>query len=42
MREFVDWNGETFTHPAGGLHETASVIEDLAASLMPESGFITW
>jgi death-on-curing protein len=42
MREFVDRNGATFTHPEGGLMETAQVIEDLAAGTMNENVFKGW
>lgn len=42
MREFIDRNGATFTHPAGGFAETAQEIEDLAAALIREGQFISW
>lgn len=42
MREFIDRNGATFTHPSGGLAETAQEIEDLAAALIREGQFISW
>ncbi|MGO9791515.1 MAG: Fic family protein [Solirubrobacteraceae bacterium] len=31
MREFIDRNNSTFTHPDGSLDATAQAIEDLAA-----------
>jgi prophage maintenance system killer protein len=42
MREFLDRNGATFTHPAEGLDATASVIENLAAALTSEAEFMAW
>jgi death-on-curing protein len=42
MREFLDRNGVTFTHPADGLDGTAKIIEDLAAGILDEAGFIAW
>lgn len=42
MREFIDRNGATFTHPAGGILETAHVIEGLAAGKMNENVFMGW
>lgn len=42
MREFIDRNGETFTHPSGGWEATAQMIEDLAAALIAEADFIKW
>jgi hypothetical protein len=42
MREFVDRNDATFTHSAGGLGETAKMIEDVAAALVSEAEFIAW
>ncbi len=42
MREFIDRNGRMFTHPAGGLDDTAKIIEDLAAALVSELEFIAW
>jgi death on curing protein len=42
MREFVERNGATFTHPSGGLDETAAAIEDLAAGLTSQADFIAW
>src|SRR5215213_4928152 len=42
MREFIDRNGATFTHPDGGLDETAQIIEDLAAGLVAEDDFRAW
>jgi death-on-curing protein len=42
MREFIDRNDATFTHPAEGLDATAEVIENVAAALLPERDFIAW
>jgi death on curing protein len=42
MREFIDRNDATFNHPAGGLAETAAVIEGLAADIVSEGDFIAW
>ena len=42
MREFLDRNGVTFTHPADGLLGTARAIEDLAANALGEREFIAW
>ncbi len=42
MREFLDRNGITFNHPDDGLDGTAKVIEDLAAGILDEAGFIAW
>ena len=42
MREFLDRNAQTFTHPAGDLMATAQVIEDLAASKLAEDAFRAW
>jgi death on curing protein len=42
MREFIDRNGATFAHPAGGLPSTAGTIEDLAAALISEQQFCAW
>jgi death-on-curing protein len=42
MREFLDRNGSSFTHPPGGLDDTAQAIEDLAANLLGEQSFIAW
>ena len=42
MREFLDRNGATFTHPPDGLDGTAQAIEDLAANILDEAGFIAW
>jgi death-on-curing protein len=42
MREFIARNGETFTHPDGGLMETAQMIEDLAAGVIEEIAFRSW
>jgi death on curing protein len=42
MREFIDRNGGTFTHPPGGLMETAKMIEDLAAGRVEEGAFRVW
>ena len=44
MIEFVERNGRTWTHPAGGLQETASMIERVAGEPPPlsEGEFIEW
>jgi death on curing protein len=42
MREFLDRNGLSFTHPADGLGGTAQAIEDLAANVLGEREFIAW
>ncbi len=44
MREFVERNGRTWTHPSGGLLETARMIERLAGEPPPlgEQAFILW
>jgi death-on-curing protein len=42
MQEFVERNGETFSHPGADLMATAKVIEDLAASLLSEDDFRAW
>jgi len=42
MREFIDRNDATFSHPDGDPDATASMIEDLAAGLVPEADFIAW
>lgn len=42
MREFIDRNGATFTHPRGDQMITAEVIESLAASRMSEDDFRDW
>jgi death on curing protein len=42
MSEFIERNGFTFQHPAGGLMETAEMIERLAAQLVSEDEFCSW
>jgi death on curing protein len=42
MREFLDRNGATFTHPSGGLADTAQAIEDVAANVLDEKGLANW
>ncbi len=42
MREFVDRNRRTFSHPDGDLMATADMIEQLAASSVTENDFIAW
>jgi death-on-curing protein len=42
MVEFVERNGYTFEHPAGGLMETAGMIEALAAETVSEDEFRGW
>jgi death on curing protein len=42
MREFLDRNDATFTHPPEGLPATASMIEDLAAAVVSETDFVAW
>lgn len=42
MREFIDRNDRTFSHPDGDLMATAEIIERLAASTATEDEFIAW
>jgi len=44
MVEFVEANGRTWTHGAGGLAETASTIKRLAGEPPPlsEADFLAW
>jgi len=42
MREFLDRNDESFTHPPEGLDGTAQAIEDLAANVLSEKDFVAW
>jgi death-on-curing protein len=42
MREFIERNDATFTHPAEGLAATAEMIESIAASIVSERAFIDW
>jgi death-on-curing protein len=42
MVEFIERNGFAFEHPAGGLLETAEMIENLAAETIDEEAFRTW
>jgi hypothetical protein len=42
MREFIESNGATWTHDAGGLDDTALTIERLAAGEIDEEFFIGW
>lgn len=42
MREFLDRNGATFTHPPDGLAGTAQAIEDVAANVLNEQALMTW
>jgi death on curing protein len=42
MREFLDRNGFSFTHPPDGLGGTAQAIEDLATNTLSERDFIAW
>lgn len=42
MREFLDRNGMSFTHPPEGLDGTAQTIEDLAAGILAERDLIAW
>lgn len=44
MIEFIERNGRTWTHPSGGLDETASMIERLAGESPPlsEEDFLAW
>jgi death-on-curing protein len=42
MREFIDRNERTFSHPNGDLMATAEMIERLAASTATEDEFIAW
>lgn len=42
MIEFIERNGAGFTHPSGELMATAETIENLAASRITETEFISW
>jgi hypothetical protein len=42
MREFLDRNDATFTHPPDGLAATAQAIEDLASNVLAEKRFMLW
>jgi hypothetical protein len=44
MIEFIERNGRTWTHPPGGLEETASMIERIAGEPPPlsEADFCAW
>jgi death-on-curing protein len=42
MREFIDRNGATFTHPPEGIDGTAQAIEDLAGNILSEKDFVAW
>ena len=42
MREFIERNGYVFEHGAGGLMETAAMIEKLAAESITEEHFRDW
>jgi death on curing protein len=42
MREFLDRNGATFTHPPEGLDGTAQTIEELAAGRLGEQELMAW
>jgi len=44
MIEFIERNGRTWTHPTGGLQETASMIARLAGEPPPlsEEEFCAW
>jgi death-on-curing protein len=42
MIEFIERNGRTFAHPAGGLDETAETIENTAAGTVSEEEFRAW
>ena len=42
MREFLDRNEVPFEHAAGGLHETAQTLENLAAGLLGEEELVAW
>jgi death-on-curing protein len=44
MIEFIERNGRSWTHPAGGLLETASMIERVAGEspALSEEEFIAW
>ena len=42
MIEFIERNGQAFSHPAGGLDETAQMIEDEAAGEIAEEQFLAW
>jgi death-on-curing protein len=42
MREFLERNGATFSHPPTGLDGTAKVIEDIASGVLGERDFMAW
>lgn len=42
MREFLDRNGASFTHPPGGLDATAQVMEEVAANVLDERALAAW
>jgi death-on-curing protein len=42
MREFLERNDATFTHPPEGLAGTAQAIEDLASNVLAEKRFMLW
>jgi len=44
MREFVERNGHSWTHGAGGLEETATIIRRLAGEppALSDEDFISW
>jgi death-on-curing protein len=44
MIEFLQRNGRTWTHPTGGVHETADMIERLAGKppVLSEKDFCAW
>ncbi len=42
MREFLDRNGVSFSHPPDGLDGTARTIEQVAAKSLDEKGLAAW
>ena len=42
MREFIERNDATFSHPPGGLEETVETLESLVAGALDEQDFMLW
>jgi death-on-curing protein len=42
MREFLDRDGAVFSHSQDDCDRTAKTVEDLAAGVLDEAGFIDW
>jgi death-on-curing protein len=42
MREFLDRDGAVFSHSHDDSDRTAKAVEDLAAGVLDEAGFIDW